>query len=75
LLELFLRMKTKDRMLVFLQGLLTPKELEEFARRLEIVRLLKKGYTHRVISKKLKVGVATIERGAREISLGRFLEL
>ena len=55
-----------------LKGLLTPKELEEFAQRIEIVRLLKKGVSQHEIAEKLGVGVATVSRGAREIKIGNF---
>jgi TrpR family trp operon transcriptional repressor len=48
-----------------LKALLTEKELEEIAKRLEIVRLLKEGKTQREVSKQLKVGIATVTRGAK----------
>lgn len=51
-----------------LKDLLTPKEYDECAVRLQIIKMLAEGKTHRDISKKLKVGVATVNRGARELS-------
>ena len=72
LIETLLRIKTKDEMLDFLEGILTPKELMEVPKRLEIVRMLKKGISQRDISDKLSVGVATVTRGSREIQKGRF---
>lgn len=59
----------------FLMGLLTPKEIEEFGKRVEIVKMLKKGITQSVVAKKLKVGIATVTRGANEIKKGRFTYL
>ncbi len=59
-------------MLEFLKGILTPRELEELTTRLEIVKLLKSGLPHQEIARRLKVGVATVTRGSREIKAGRF---
>lgn len=72
LVEVFLKNKTSSEMLDFLKGILTPKEFEEIATRLQIVKLLKKGLPHQEIARKLKVGVATVTRGSRELRLGRF---
>ncbi|MCL5113912.1 MAG: trp operon repressor [Patescibacteria group bacterium] len=72
LIETLLRIKTKDEMLDFLEGILTPKELMEVPKRLAIVKMLKKGISQRDISDKLSVGVATVTRGSREIQKGRF---
>ncbi len=59
-------------MLDMLRALLTESELEDIARRLQIVRMLKKGVPQREIAKELNVGVATVTRGSRELRLGRF---
>lgn len=72
LIEQLLSIKTTDSMRNFLEGILTPKELEELPRRLEIIKLLKSGMTQHDISEKLGVGIATVTRGSREIKLGRF---
>jgi len=56
----------------FLEGLFTPKEIEEFVKRIEIVTLLKKGVPQHVIAKELSVGVATFTRGSKELQQGRF---
>ncbi len=56
----------------FLAGLLTPAEIKEFSQRIEIVKLLKKGIPQHEIAARLKVGVATVSRGSKEIMLGRF---
>jgi TrpR family trp operon transcriptional repressor len=75
LVNAFLKQKTKSEMLEFLRGILTPKELEELTTRLQIVKLIKKGLPHQEIARRLKVGVATVTRGSREIRLGRFKKI
>lgn len=72
LIEAFLKNKTKSEMLDFLNGILTPKELDELTTRLQIVKLIKKGLPHQEIARRLEVGVATVTRGSRELRLGRF---
>lgn len=72
LVEIFLRIKTKKEMINFLYGLLTPKEIDEFSTRLEIVKMLKQGIPQLKIVQKLGVGIATVTRGSRELKLGRF---
>jgi len=72
LVEAFLKNKSKVEMLDFLKGILTPSELDELTTRLQIVKMLKKGLPHQEIARRLKVGVATVTRGSRELRLGRF---
>jgi TrpR family trp operon transcriptional repressor len=62
----------KDRQTAkdFLKNLLTPGELEEISKRLQIVKLLKKGIPQREIAKKLDVSIGTITRGSRELKYG-----
>ena len=72
LVEAFLKNKTRAEMLDFLRGILTPSEFDEIVTRLQIVKLLKKGLPHQEIARRLKVGVATVTRGSREIKMGRF---
>lgn len=72
LIEAFLKQKSKPEMLEFLKGILTPKEFDEIVTRLQIVKLLKTGLPHQEIARRLKVGVATVTRGSREINQGRF---
>ena len=55
-----------------LTGLLTEKEIEELAERIRIVQLLKKGVSQHEIAATLKVGVATVSRGAKELKEGNF---
>lgn len=72
LTQTFLKQKSGAEMLEFLKGILTPREIEELSTRLQIVKLLKKGLPHQEIARRLKVGVATVTRGSREIKFGRF---
>ena len=72
LVEAFLKNKSRTEMLDFLKGILTPSELDELTTRLQIVKMLKKGLPHQEIARRLKVGVATVTRGSRELRLGRF---
>ena len=52
----------------FLFDILSPAEYRELAVRWQIIKLLDDKMPHREIAKKLKVGVATINRGARELA-------
>jgi len=51
----------------FLKDLLTPAEYVELGIRWQIVKLLEVGMTHREIANKLKTGISTVTRGAREL--------
>ena len=75
LVEAFLANKSKSEMLDFLKGILTPREFDELTTRLQIVKLLKKGLPHQEIARRLKVGVATVTRGSRELQVGRFTKV
>lgn len=50
-----------------LVDLLTPSELAEIAKRWQIVRMLDEGVSHHEIAEKLRVGIATVTRGSREM--------
>jgi TrpR family transcriptional regulator, trp operon repressor len=56
----------------FLEGILTIKELDEIPKRLQIVKMLKKGVSQREIAASLGVGISTVTRGSIEIRKGRF---
>ena len=60
--------KDKALMREFLFDILSPAEYREMAVRWQIIKLLEKRVSHREISKQLKVSVATINRGARELA-------
>lgn len=56
----------------FLKALLTPQELEDIPKRLEIVRLLKEGLPQREIIQRLGVGIATVTRGSTAMKMKGF---
>lgn len=63
------QLAAKDKKLLdeFLCDLLTPKEYREITTRWQIVKQLSKKIPHRQIAKNLKIGIATITRGSREL--------
>ncbi len=72
LIDILLSVNSKEKMENLLLGLLTPKEVEEFAQRIRLVQLLKKGVSQHDVAGKLGLGVATVSRGAKELKMGRF---
>ncbi len=72
LIDLLLGVRSRAEMQDFLEGILTPKELEEIPMRLRIVRLLKSGVAQHKIAEDLGVGIATVTRGSMELKKGRF---
>jgi len=67
-----LKINSQKEMEEFLIAILTPQELETIPKRLEIVRLLKKGLSQRKIAGKLNLGIATVTRGSKELRLKHF---
>lgn len=63
---------SEDEIVDFLEGFLSPKELESLDNRLKIVKLLKQGYSQRQIAQKVGVGIATVTRGSNMIKEGHF---
>lgn len=59
-----LKLKTNQEVANFLRDLLTIKEIEEFANRFEMARLLKKGMSYKAIAKKMGVSTTTVTRVA-----------
>lgn len=55
-----------------LVGVTTDKERQEIPQRVEIVKRLIKGEPQAKIASDLGVGVATVTRGSKEVSNGRF---
>jgi len=70
LVKSFLKLKTEQEVANFLRDLLTIKEIEEFANRLEMARLLKQGMSYKAIAKKLKVSTTTVTRTAHWLFRG-----
>jgi TrpR family transcriptional regulator, trp operon repressor len=67
--------KGKTEIEDFLEGILTMQELDEIPKRLQIVKMLKKGIHQREIAASLGVGIATVTRGSIEIKKGRFKKI
>lgn len=65
-------MDTPQKMMNFLEGILTLKELEEIPTRLQIVKMLKEGIPQHEIAEQLRIGIATVTRGSKEIQKGNF---
>ena len=75
LIDTLISIKDKELLKDFLKGILTIKELEEIPLRLEIITRLLNGEAQHKIAKELKIGVATVTRGSKELKLGRFKAL
>ncbi len=65
---------TRDKALLadFLTGITSTKERTEIAQRVEIVKRLIAGEPQHKIASDLGVGIATVTRGSKELSQGRF---
>jgi len=72
LVNMLLKINSEEIMEDFLIGILTPKELLEIPNRLQIIKMLKKGISQHEIAEELKVGVATVTRGSKELKQGKF---
>ncbi|HSX08682.1 MAG TPA: Trp family transcriptional regulator [Candidatus Saccharimonadales bacterium] len=70
LINSLMQTQSKKEMEAFLRAILTPQELEELPKRLEIFKQLKKGTAQHQIAEKLGVGVATVTRGSLELQRG-----
>jgi Trp operon repressor len=67
--------KDEKSLRAFFEAILTPKEIEEIPTRLQIVKMLKQKVPQREIADKLRVGVATVTRGSKEILKGNFSDV
>lgn len=56
-----------------LEAILTSKELEDIEHRLQIFQMLTENTPQRQIAAKLKVGIATVTRGAKHTVTANFL--
>ena len=64
-----LAIDTPDAMDEALASLLTPAEYQEISKRLQIFKLLREGVPHRKIAETLGVGIATVSRGSRALTM------
>ena len=66
LFDAFLSLETRDECKQFMSDLCTPKEIRDFADRLEIAKLLKEeNLSYRDIAKKINTSTTTVSRVAR----------
>jgi len=71
LVQAFLTLKSTQETLNFLRDLLTPKELEEFSRRLKIAQLLEStNLSYDAIAKKMRTSTTTVTRVALWLNNG-----
>ena len=67
LLAHLLRAKNSQQLDALLSDLLTPSEISEISKRLQIFKLLEAGLPQRQIADQLGVGIATVTRGSRAL--------
>lgn len=71
-IELIDSIGDKELLADFLVGITTNKERQELGQRLEIIKRLLAGEPQHKIARDLGVGIATVTRGSKELSAGRF---
>ncbi|MDH2436010.1 Trp operon repressor [Pokkaliibacter plantistimulans] len=67
LIDHLLTMNDQSSMEKALRSLLTPSELTEISKRLQIFKMLEQGIPQRQIAETLGVGIATVTRGSRAL--------
>lgn len=67
LCDLFIRLKKRTEVLIFLKDILTPRELASVIERWQIIKGLARHKPHREISKDLKVSIDKVTRGAKAL--------
>jgi TrpR family trp operon transcriptional repressor len=72
LIDLTYSIRDKKVLEDFLFGVTTDKERSELTQRVEIVKRLVAGEPQQRIAADLGVGIATVTRGSKELSQGRF---
>jgi len=70
--ELVHSIRNKELLEDFLMGATTDKERAELSQRVEIIKHLLDGEPQQKIAADLGVGIATVTRGSKELSQGRF---
>jgi TrpR family trp operon transcriptional repressor len=74
-IDLIYSIRDKKVLEDFLFGVTTDKERSELTQRVEIVKRLVAGEPQQRIATNLGVGIATVTRGSKELSQGRFMLL
>ena len=67
LVNYLLAQDTPEKMETVLRELLTPSELMDVAKRVQIFKLLQQGVPQRQIADRLGVGIATVTRGSNAL--------
>lgn len=67
LIDVLRRIQDRSQMDEFLQDILTPAEYEDIVTRWQIVKQLARGVPQREIANNLRVSIAKITRGSREL--------
>ena len=75
LINIIKNLKSDDDIKHFLVSLFSPEEVVEFEKRLKIIKQLSKGSSQREVAENLKVGIATVSRGAKELKKGHFKKI
>jgi len=70
LMQAFLSCKNEKEMSALLRDLLTFSEIVEFANRLEMARLLKRGHSYQEVADKIGVSTTTVTRVAHWLFQG-----
>ena len=71
-INLTFSIRDKDLLADFLYGVTTVKERRELMRRIDIIEQLLADIPQHKIASDLNVGVATVTRGSKDLSEGRF---
>lgn len=68
LLTIFARMDSKERIFEFLLDLMSQKEVLDFARKLEVAKMLEEGISYARIKKKTGMSSATISKISKALN-------
>lgn len=66
----FSKVRTPAEAEIFLEDILTPQELESLALRVQIIKQLMKGRSHREIAKLLGISISKVTRGSHVVQYG-----
>lgn len=71
-IKILQQLKTKSEFDAFISGIMTSNELDQIETRIQIIKLLKQGFSQHQVAAKLGIGVATVSRGAAELKKDEF---